>query len=336
MVVLTRQAVARAAPVNPAHRLFRFVSIGFATQAFIIGNPALAYSPVAKLDVDRIEALTFVEVVSTDGAIVPSLGEGAAEGQQQGPPPAPIAPPVPGAPVAPPPSTQAPATPPPNEADIVVEASGVRANDPLKGVNEASFDVTQAVDKAFFGPVALAYKNDVPEPVRDGLRNFFRNLREPVIALAFLLQLKPGKAAETLGRFAVNSTIGVVGILDIAKHRPFRLRHRANGIADTLGYYGVKPGPYFFLPLFGPTTARDFVGQLLDRLIVPTIVGGPFRKPAFALPAAALGALDRRAENATRLEQQRETSHNLYISIRDEYLKRRRTQINALHGRSNR
>ncbi|MFX6258432.1 MlaA family lipoprotein, partial [Acinetobacter baumannii] len=88
-----------------------------------------------------------------------------------------------------------------------------------------------------------------PVPVRSGIRNFLYNLREPIVFVNFLLQHKAGKAAETLGRFVVNSTVGVGGLFDMAKRRPIHLPRRPNGFADTLGFYGVKPGPFLFLPL---------------------------------------------------------------------------------------
>src|SRR3546814_6026547 len=89
-------------------------------------------------------------------------------------------------------------------------------------------------------------------PVRDGLGNALRNISEPVNFLNFLLQFKIGKAAETLGRFVVNTTFGVGGLVDVAKTKPFNLPYRRNGFANTLGFYGVEPGPYFYLPLVGP------------------------------------------------------------------------------------
>lgn len=99
-------------------------------------------------------------------------------------------------------------------------------------------------------------------PIRSGLRNFRFNLHEPIVCVNFLFQHKVGKAGETLARFAINSTIGVAGVFDMAKRRTFRLPRRRNGFGDTMGFYGVKPGPYFFLPLIGPTTARDLLGTV--------------------------------------------------------------------------
>lgn len=109
-------------------------------------------------------------------------------------------------------------------------------------MNAKTFAVTQDVDKAIIGPVAIAYRDALPAPIRNGLRNFLNNLHEPVVSLNFLLQLKPGKAVETIGRFAINSTVGVAGLIDVAKRHPFSLPRRRNGFADTFGYYGVGPG----------------------------------------------------------------------------------------------
>src|SRR3546814_5226053 len=120
-----------------------------------------------------------------------------------------------------------------------------------------AFQVSQSVDKSFVGPIAKGYEGVVPKPIRDGLGNALRNLREPINFLNFLFQFKIGKAVETVGRFAINSTIGVAGIFDVAKKPPVNLPYRPNGFANTLGFYGVEPGPYFFLPLVGPTTLRS-------------------------------------------------------------------------------
>src|SRR3546814_9806039 len=80
---------------------------------------------------------------------------------------------------------------------------------------------------------------------------------------------KIGKALETVGRFAINSTIGAAGVFDVAKKAPINLPYRSNGFANTLGFYGVEPGPYFFLPLVGPTPLRDMVGDGIDLLVLP-------------------------------------------------------------------
>jgi len=217
--------------------------------------------------------------------------------------------------------------------EIVVTGRRRSAGDPLEAINAKSFEATQAVDKAVFGPVALAYKRAMPSPVRSGLRNFFKNLREPVVFANYVLQFKPGKAAETAGRFALNTTIGVAGFIDMAKRKPFNLPRRPNGFAYTLGYYGVKPGPFIFLPFLGPTTLRDAIGGLIDRAVVPGVGGPPFNQPAYVVPATSLGVLDRRAEFDEDLQRIRESA-DPYVARRDFYLRKRCQEIEALHAPS--
>ncbi len=244
-----------------------------------------------------------------------------------------------GADAAVPGSPPAPSQSDPNQDtgsnDIVVTAREHNPpGDPLQTLNAKSFQATQAVDNAVVGPVALAYEHAMPEPIRNGLRNFLGNLHEPVVVLSFLLQLKPGKAAETVGRFAINSTIGGVGLVDVAKRRTFNLPRRANGIADTLGYYGVKPGAFLFLPLIGPTTVRDLIGNGIDRMVLPFSVGGPFKRIAFTIPVGVLSALDRRANFDEQLHKIRDDSSDPYVAARRFYLERRQTEIDGLRGRA--
>ena len=235
-----------------------------------------------------------------------------------------------------PPVGPAPLGTPPVERspnDIIVTGRKETAGDPLRAVNAESFAVTQKVDDAVIGPVARTYKNNVPSPIRRGIHNFLYNLREPIVFLNFLLQLKPGKAAETVGRFAINTTIGVAGVLDMAKRKPFHLPRRSNGFANTLGYYGVKNGPFLFLPIVGPTTVRDLFGGAIDRLILPVGVGHPFNSTSYTIPAGILGALDHRSEFDQTLKDLHDNSPDPYAATRSFYLNRRQAEIDHLHGR---
>lgn len=225
------------------------------------------------------------------------------------------------------------AAPTPDQDDILVTARPRHApGDPLQAINAQSFAVTQAVDKAVVAPVAMTYERALPAPVRGAIRHFFNNLAEPVAFLNFMLQLKPGKAAETAGRFAINTTIGVAGIIDIAKKKPFRLPRKPNGFANTLGYYGVKPGPFLFLPLIGPTTVRDLIGLGIDRMFLPSAFGQPFNQPTYTVPASIVGSLDYRVEFDAQLRKLKDTP-DPYAASRTNYLESRQAEIDALHGR---
>lgn len=214
----------------------------------------------------------------------------------------------------------------PQEADVIV--TGRSRGDPLRAVNARSFAATQAVDEAITGPAALAYKRIVPDPVRSGFRNFANNLHEPEVALNYLLQLKPGKAAETVGRFALNSTIGVAGLFDLARRRPFNLPRRPNGFANTLGYYGIRPGAFVFLPLIGPTTVRDIVGGGVDRLLALSFL--PVGGRAYVLSTATVRILDRRAEADDQMRAVRESA-DPYGTRRAIYMRKRQAEIDHLH-----
>jgi phospholipid-binding lipoprotein MlaA len=231
-------------------------------------------------------------------------------------------------------AAQPPASPQGDDVqDIVVTGEkGAPKGDPLEQINAKSFAAVQSVDKAVIEPVAKAYNEGLPRPVRKGLRNFFSNLGEPIVAAAYLVQFKPGKAVETAGRFGVNSTLGFVGLFDVAKRKPFNLPHRDNGIANTLGYYGIGPGPYMYLPIVGPTTLRDIVGDTADKMILPFALGRKFFKPAYVIPATILNQLGERAafdETIVAIRNE-DDPYTVYKTL---YLKQRQAEIDALHGR---
>lgn len=236
------------------------------------------------------------------------------------------------------PPTEPEAGPPADENEaaegneIIVEGSyGPPANDPVEQINAASFRITQAIDEAFVKPVAYAYRDVLPQPIRDGLGNVVRNLGEPGTALNYLLQGKIGKAAKTLGRLAINSTLGIGGLIDVAAKPRIGLPYRRNGFANTFGYYGIGPGPYLFLPITGPNSLRDQIGATLDQALLPFAVGTPFNRPEYGLSYFAINALDSRLRDDREIAAIR-ASDDPYATRRDSYLTRRRREIAALKG----
>lgn len=222
----------------------------------------------------------------------------------------------------------------PDGADnrIVVEGSyGPPRSDPMERVNEESYRITQQLDETFVEPVAYAYRDGLPGPLRDGLGNAVNNLREPNNALNFLLQGKIGKMFETIGRFAINSTIGVGGLIDVAEKPGINLPFRRNGFANTMGFYGVGPGPYLYLPLTGATSARDLPGSFLDQLLLPVAVGKPFNRLEFTVPFYLVANLEDRVEVDDELKRIDQTI-NPYAARRDTYLYRRAKTIAELKG----
>lgn len=216
---------------------------------------------------------------------------------------------------------------------IVTARPRAPKSDPLQELNAESFQVVQSVDEAVVGPIALAYEETLPSPIRSGLSNFLSNLGEPVVFLNYLLQLKPGKAIETLGRFTINTTIGIGGLVDVAKKPPFNLPKRENGFANTLGYYGVKQGAFLFLPLIGPTTIRDMFGRVIDLSVLPFAIGKPFNQLIYTVPSSIIVSLDSRIALDDQIEKLRD-SNDPYTETRELYLQQRQAEIDALRGKS--
>lgn len=214
---------------------------------------------------------------------------------------------------------------------IHVEQTLAGERDPLSGVNRPMFKIQDAIDKAILRPAAMGYKHAVPKPARDGIRNALKNLNEPFVFLNFLLQLKIGKAAETFARFAVNSTAGLGGLFDVAKRKGINLPHRDNSFGDTLGVYGVGPGPYLFIPMIGPTTLRDITG-LPIRAVLPLAVGHPFDQAVYQIPTGVLGGLDQRAEADDDLKALNSGAIDPYATMRSAYLQQRQAEIDSLRG----
>lgn len=201
------------------------------------------------------------------------------------------------------------------------------ADDPLEGFNRISFTVSMALDKVVIRPIALTYKAITPKPLRDGFRNALSNLGEPMVFLNDVLQLKPKRAARTFGRFLVNTLLGIGGLFDVAREKKFKLPHHANRLSDTLGFYGVKAGPYIYLPILGPATLRDQI----DR--VPGLV--PWyddRLYAHGRGTAVMivSGLDERAENDESLKALLDDAIDPYATFRETWLQQRKGEIDSL------
>ena len=156
-----------------------------------------------------------------------------------------------------------------SEADQVAEefADPNAGRDPLEGLNRLMFGLNDFLDTWIMVPVAKVYRFIMPETIRGMGRNFFENLGEPVIAVNDLLQGDFGDAGTSVGRFAINSTVGILGFFEVAERVDLK-EHNAD-FGQTLHSYGVGSGPYLVLPLFGPSTVRDAIGKGADSFLNP-------------------------------------------------------------------
>jgi phospholipid-binding lipoprotein MlaA len=174
-------------------------------------------------------------------------------------------------------------------------------------------------------------KVDMPSRLTiDQLRNLINNLKEPSIAFNDLLQAHPGRAVKTAGRFVINSTAGIGGLMDIAYDTG--LPHHDNGFGATAGRYGIQPGPYLFIPFIGPTSLRDLLGQAADMATDP-LGWQPFRDGQVIYARAIIDGLDQRAEADAQLRAIDDMSTDPYASLRSLYEQNRASQINdAISG----
>jgi phospholipid-binding lipoprotein MlaA len=141
------------------------------------------------------------------------------------------------------------------------DAPSMYSYDPWERLNRFTYRFNTRFDEAVFLPVANGYRR-VPEPIRSGVNNFFKNLAEVESILNYAAQLRPKHSAHGLGRFVINSTLGIGGLFDVAKR--FNLEGELTGFGTTLAKWGMHPGPYFVMPLLGPATLRDGIGLLGD------------------------------------------------------------------------
>lgn len=208
---------------------------------------------------------------------------------------------------------------------VLSACSTVRAPspaDPFEGFNRSVDAFNQQLDTYAVRPIAKTYVAVVPELVRMGVSNFFGNIADILIGVNNLLQGKPVAAATDFGRFAVNTTIGVVGLFDVATD--MGLKKHSEDFGQTLGRWGLGSGPYLVLPLFGPSSVRDAVGFVVDINIDP--VSG-INDPATRNAVAGLRVTNRRADLLELTDSVEGVALDSYSFVRDAYLANRRNRV---------
>ncbi len=197
--------------------------------------------------------------------------------------------------------------------------NGADPRDPLEGFNRSMYAFNEAFDDAIGKPVATAYKNVLPDPVRDWVRNFFANLADLFIGVNNLLQGKPADAVTDWARFAFNSTIGILGINDVASE--MGLEKHNEDFGQTFGRWGAGTGAYIVWPFIGSSTVRDTAGLVLDWSFDPVRRHEP-KDPRYFM--IGLRAVSTRAEllDASRILE--EAALDKYVFQRDAFLQRRR------------
>lgn len=157
---------------------------------------------------------------------------------------------------APPPGTELP-----GRAYTAADVPSMDTYDPWERINRSTYRFNARFDEVVFLPAADDYRR-LPGPMRAGVHNFFANLSEVVSIINYLAQLRPAPGARSLGRFVINSTLGIGGLFDVAAH--FKLPLAPTGFGPTLARWGIHPGAYLVIPILGPSTVRDGSGLVAD------------------------------------------------------------------------
>ncbi|MEM7363222.1 MAG: VacJ family lipoprotein [Pseudomonadota bacterium] len=191
--------------------------------------------------------------------------------------------------------------------------------DPWEGFNRKVTSFNDGVDVVLLKPLATGYQAVTPDPVERGISNVFDNLDEPVTSLNQLLQAKPGRAFNDATRFVVNSTVGLLGTIDVAT--PMGLEKHNEDFGQTFAVWGIGEGPYLVLPFLGPSSPRAALGRIPDsRLdLLRTIDHVRTRNTI-----RALSLIDTRVE---LMGVEKLISGDRYLFIRDAYLQRRAYEI---------
>ena len=194
---------------------------------------------------------------------------------------------------------------------------GASSTDPWEGFNRAMFSVHEVVDNAVLEPVARGYRAITPRPLRTGVLNFLRNLRGPVILANDVLQGEFGRAGTTVGRFAINTTIGVVGVFDPATS--MGLERHDEDFGQTLAVWGVPSGPYLFVPLLGPTTIRDGAGRIVDVALDPITWSDFDGIDTFRTARTVTGAVSTREVLLDPIDSIEAQGGDLYVTYRSTF-----------------
>jgi phospholipid-binding lipoprotein MlaA len=209
-------------------------------------------------------------------------------------------------------------------AGALPAVAGDNPEDPYEGFNRAMFAVNEGLDKVITKPLAQAYDTVTPLPARAGIGSFFDNILELRNALNSLLQGKVADAASDLGRLAINTTVGIFGLFDVASE--IGLERHEEDFGQTLAVWGYRDSAYLYWPLLGPRTVRDTGGFVVDAYTDPTW-GTVYKSVSARNSLIGLRVVDTRADLLPVDSVVEEAALDKYAYVRDAYLQRRRNLI---------
>ena len=194
--------------------------------------------------------------------------------------------------------------------------------DPLEGLNRTVYKFNDVIDKVALKPVAQGYQAITPTPVQTGVNNFFKNIRDVVTLVNELFQFKFKQGANTAGRIAINTTVGILGIFDV--HSKYGGARTKEDFGQTLGYYGIDSGAYLVLPILGPSSMRDGIGFATDAFFFDPI--GYINDDTARWVTVAVAVIDKRADLMEEIDM-RDQSFDPYAYMRDSYVQYRENLV---------
>jgi phospholipid-binding lipoprotein MlaA len=209
------------------------------------------------------------------------------------------------------------------EEDLAQKQKKTTVADPLEPVNRFMFGVNDVLYFWVAKPVLTGYVKVVPQPVRGGIRNFFHNLATPTRLVNCILQNNASGANAEVSRFAINTTIGVLGIGDPA-HEHWKLQPAEEDLGQTLAYYGLGDGFYLMWPLLGPSNLRDSVGMVGDEFLNPTRYITP---EELSIGVSATSTVNSGSFHLGDYETLKAASVDPYVAMREAYVQYRHKQI---------
>ena len=197
--------------------------------------------------------------------------------------------------------------------------------DPIEPFNRAVFSFNNVADKIILEPVSKGYKK-LPSPMQSGISNFLSNLRMPLVVVNQFLQGQVKNASESTGRFLINSTVGVFGLVDVADK--MGLEEKEEDFGQTLATWGVGDGFYIVLPLFGPSNVRDTAGMVLTATTDPINAYVVSEGEGWIVPLRrAVSAVDQRSKIIDEVNSLRDNSVDYYAAVRSSYYQNRKAAI---------
>jgi phospholipid-binding lipoprotein MlaA len=219
--------------------------------------------------------------------------------------------------------------PPADDPEAVADFN--ETNDPAEPTNRVFYAINDGLDTVIFRPLAVAYVWAVPAVARQHVHNVLANLSAPVALFNDVMQARPRRAGDSFMRLAVNSTVGVVGLFDVATGWGWPAHDTDGGM--TLAIWGIPNGPYLFLPVLGPSSPRDAVGFGADIGLDPlTWIGSGVAVTALDWSRYGTNAIDTRSGLLDTLDKIKQQALDPYATIRSLYQQHRQSQIESVHS----